>query len=156
MPALALVFELLNWAAKIPKSLDSNSTEQYLTLKTKVNPPKNVSLESAKMAARWINYLTEHMHCLYQPSLAPAAKGANEILKKIRTKKLESGFSLRELVRNKWSHLSDQVIVEQAIGILEDCNYLREQPVKHLSLGRKPSPRFDINPDTFREVKYGL
>jgi hypothetical protein len=156
MPALALAFELLNWASKSPNSFYANNIEQDLTHKPYFDGPKNVSLQSAKLAACWIEYLTAHMKCLYQPSLNPAAEGAHAILKQIRSKRLESGFSLRELVRYKWSHLTDQKIVEQAIGILEDSNCLREQSSKRPPVGRSPSPRYEINPAVFEEAKYGI
>jgi putative DNA primase/helicase len=66
MPALALLFELTDWSA---------------------GTDGTVSLQHAKQAAAWCDYLESHARRIYSCVVTPAIRGAQELALKLKSRK---------------------------------------------------------------------
>ncbi len=63
----------------------------------------------------------------------------------VKSGDLEDGFSIRDVVRKRWEHLSKSH-VEDAIMTLEDFGWLRLVARKEDSGSGRPTYRWEINP----------
>lgn len=129
MPKLALIFHLVE-------------TSQGITLQP-------VSEEAAKLATTWCDYLESHARRIYALVSGLKDRAAANLAKKIKEGKLSDGFTARDVYRNEWQYLDDKEIVEEAIEILIDANWLRVAPRDvntERNMGR-PTNTYLINPN---------
>lgn len=107
MPSLALIFHLVS-------------------CKTDVWPLPPIDKDAALMAVGWCQYLETHAKRLYSSALDPAMESARALLQKIKNGEIQDYFSPRDIYRKGWSHLASSESVYQAIKILIDFGWLRE------------------------------
>lgn len=108
MPSLALIFHLVNLA--------DGQTNRVA-----------VSLEAAKLAASWCDYLEQHAHRIYAEETNAAVFAAHALLAKIEEGVVKHSSSPRELYRPQWSGLATTEVVLAALEMLEQHNVLRVQ-----------------------------
>ena len=105
--------------------------------------PGPVSLDAARTAAAWIEYLDPHARRLYSVELDPGRTGARALAEHIMAGDIVDGHTLREVQRGAWSHLRTAAQVAAAADVLVRLNWLRiEQPT---SSGR-PSNVIRLHP----------
>jgi putative DNA primase/helicase len=134
MPSLALLFELADRAAAGTQVCGSSELL--------------VSLEHARQAAEWCDYLESHANRIYSCVTSPQMRAAQELAEKIRTHKVgaEGTFTLRDVYLKGWSGLDIPEAVKTAAQILEDASWIRELRSQSSPTGGRPSARYQINP----------
>lgn len=131
MPALAVLFELADWAA-------GNGSAN------------TVSLRHTQQAAAYCAYLESHARRVYSCIVTPQLRAARELADKIKHRKLGTNgfFSCRDVYMKGWSGLDSPEAVKLAAEVLQDARWIR--PVGGESsdpLGRgRPSNRYAVNP----------
>jgi putative DNA primase/helicase len=122
VPALALIFAMID-----------TPDNDYLVGVTEVG-----------RALDWYEYLRTHAERIYQSASLPQVGGARTILKKIKSKEIQDGFTPREIAQKHWTGLGEVEAVRKAIAVLVDYNYVRKESLAHRT-GR-PSESYLINP----------
>lgn len=103
LPSLALLFHLA----------DSNGM-----------PLGPVTIDAATRAAAWCDLLEAHARRIYQTVTAEEIKAAHTILRKLRSGRLQSPFTLRDIYRAGWAGLPDRDATAAAVAILEDHGWV--------------------------------
>lgn len=106
MPALSLLFHLID-------SVEGKSTS------------KRVSLDSARMAGAWCDFLEAHARKVYSIVSESNLHKAHELAKKIKLGKVKNGDTIRQVYRHHWQYLNKQSDVESAISTLEEYGWLK-------------------------------
>jgi len=133
MPSLAVLFELADWAA-------GNGERSGM-----------VSLEHARQAAEWCDYLELHARRVYSCVITPQMRAARELADKIKRRSLgDKVFSGRDVYLKGWSGLDTPESVRLATEVLQDAQWLRELPAEAGSSGGRPSIRYAVNPKVWR------
>ncbi len=129
MPALAVLFELTEWAA----GHGSGDT---------------VSLEHTRKAAAWCGYLESHSHRVYSCVVTPQLRAARELADKIKRRKVgaDGFFSCRDVYLKGWSGLDTPEAVKQAAEVLQDAGWVRDGSGASGPMGGRPSNRYEVNP----------
>ena len=129
MPALAVLFELAEWAAG-DGSADT------------------VSLEHAKQAAAWCEYLESHARRVYSCVVTPQLRAARELADKIKKRKVggSGSFSCRDVYLKGWSGLDTPEAVKLAAEVLQDAGWVRDLSGESGPFGGRPSNRYEVNP----------
>jgi putative DNA primase/helicase len=133
MPSLALLFELAEWAA-------GNSAMRA------------VSLDHARKAAMWCEYLESHSRRVYSCVTTPQLRAARELAEKITKRKVgaDGFFSCREVYLKGWTGLDTPEAAKLAAEVLQDAGWVRELPSEPGSTGRRPSSRYAVNPKVWQ------
>jgi hypothetical protein len=129
MPALSLLFHLAHWA-------DTQNTSAQLPI-----PP--VSVESARLAAGWCDYLEQHARKIYAGALHPGLQAAHTLGAKIKEGKVPQESTVREVYRHNWSGLQRQELVYEALSILQKHDWLRVKTIK--GENGRPSELIELN-----------
>ena len=125
MPSLSLLFHLVEWAdGKVAAN--------------------GITRESAAQAAAWCDFLEAHAMKIYAGAIHPDVESAHALAKRIESGEVRDGDSIKDIYRHGWSLLSSRSDVVGAIGVLEDCHWLRVQ--KPGGQGR-PSEVVRLHPD---------
>ncbi len=124
MPSLALIFHLV-----------------AVVTETSSGP---VSLEAAKLAADWCDYLEQHARKIYSPELQPDVTAAHRLAAKIKAGDIQDGQTVREIYRCQWSGLTNAEPVYAGLGILIEYGWVR---MEHTETGGRPSDVLHIHPD---------
>jgi putative DNA primase/helicase len=129
MPALAVLFELADWAA-------GNGSAD------------TISLENTRRAAAWCEYLESHARRVYSCIVKPELRAAWELAGKIERRKVGviGFFCCRDVYNNGWSGLDDPEIVKKAAEILQDAGWVRGVPIESGPKGGRPPDRYEVNP----------
>ena len=126
LPSLALIFHLIDIA-------DGNASG-------------DVSIKATSQAAAWCDYLETHARRIYGLLTDIEIKAAEQLLGKITKGKLQDGFTVRNVYRNKWHHLTDRETVQKACDELVDADCIREEEIKGgIGIGRGKTI-YRINP----------
>jgi hypothetical protein len=138
MPSLALLFELAEWAA-------GNSGMD------------TVSLEHARKAAAWCEYLESHARRVYSCVVTPQLRAARELAEKIEKRKVgaDGCFCCRDVYLKGWSGLDSPEALKQAAEVLQDAGWVRELLGESGPLGGRPSNRLAVNPKVFGRSNLG-
>ena len=102
-----------------------------------------VSTAALEKAIRWGNYLFKHAQRVYASATNAAACSAKALADKIKSGKLVSGFTARQVYRNGWAHLSTPDDATAAIEWLIDAGWLR---AKQTDNGGRRTTVYAINP----------
>jgi len=142
MPSLALLFQLAD--DEPDESFEGFGSEGGRPLS--INKPYLVSLEHARQAAAFCEYLEAHAHRVYSMIISPERAAAAELGRRLAEgwKRAEGTFTVREVYRNDWSRLDTPERVRPALEILEDAGWVR-QIESERPTGR-PSEVYAINP----------
>ncbi len=137
MPSLALLFEVADRASSVGFEGSPLSGSQNV-----------VSLENARRAAAWCEYLESHARRVYSCVITPQLRAARELAGKIKRRKVGTdGFlSCREVYLKGWSGLDSPEAVRQAADVLQDAHWLRELPGESGPFGGRPATRYEVNP----------
>ena len=137
MPSLALLFELADRAGSV-------AFEGSLL----TNSPNFVTLEHARQAAAWCEYLESHARRVYSCIVTPQLRAARELAAKIKNRKLgaDGFFSCRDVYLKGWGGLDTPEAVKLAAEVLQDAGWLRDVSGKSGPSGGRPSNRYEINP----------
>lgn len=132
MPSLALIFHLF----------DVISTANSLRADA-VSP---VSLDAAEKAAAWCQLLGEHAKRIYGLALRQETTQAKTIIQKIKTGKLGSQFTARDIYRNGWTGLQTSIDCSAPLQMLCDYGYLFPLSVKTTEKGGQPTTSYVAHP----------
>ncbi len=127
LPALALIFHLIEGAGGSPQGL--------------------VSAQIVWRAAAWCEYLEAHARRCYGLLRDDGLRSAEALAKKLERGELNEGFTLREVRRNQWRSLTTDDAVAAAAEWLEDAGWI----IGELSGGAGPgsgrrTTRYRIHP----------
>jgi putative DNA primase/helicase len=143
MPALALLFELADWAS---------GSEPFEGM-PEVSGIKFVNLDHARQAAAFCEYLESHARRVYSCFTTPEMRAARELAVKIKEQKVGlGGFSCRAIYLKGWSGLDSPEVVRVAIDVLKDAGWVREVQVESGPAGGRPSTRYEVNRRCGNEV----
>jgi putative DNA primase/helicase len=112
-----------------------------------------ISLQQARRAANWCDYLESHARRMYSSICTPAMRAAQELARKIRKKKIGSDgtFTIREVYRHGWTLLDTPEAVTVAAEVLEDAGWIRRTQEDRGVTGGRPSGKYLVNPKLFKE-----
>ncbi|MBB4199531.1 hypothetical protein GGD83_003347 [Rhodoblastus sphagnicola] len=91
-------------------------------------------------------YAEAHARRCYSAGAMADVAAAKAIVSHIRHGDLKEGFSLRDAMRNDWSHLTDRDQVSAGLDLLVDLDWLAAKTIR---TGGRPSTIFSINPKAF-------
>ncbi|HUX79473.1 MAG TPA: DUF3987 domain-containing protein [Alphaproteobacteria bacterium] len=123
MPALALIFHLINVASGKARGA--------------------IPVECVERAAAWCEYLEGHARRIYTSSVTAEYQAARNLVRKIQKGELHDRFDNRDVYRKHWALLKTKEEVESACNLLVENGWLREGAV---SEGRKSKGCYFINP----------
>ena len=125
MPALALIIHIIDTA---------NQTAEI-----------DVSLEATEKAAAWCDFLELHARRIYGIAANMTLSAASILFKKLKQRKLENGFTVRDVYRKDWSLLADKELAQDACEELIHLGWLREA-ITDTSFGQKGKVSYTVNP----------
>jgi len=107
-----------------------------------------LSLEHARQAAAWCDYLESHARRVYSCVVTPRLRAAQELAQKIKQRKVgaDGYFSCRDVYLKGWSGLNNASVVKQAAEVLQDAEWVRDLSVEPGPIGGRPSNRYAVNP----------
>ncbi|MVM36335.1 DUF3987 domain-containing protein [Spirosoma sp. HMF4905] len=132
VPSLALIFHVLN--------CESNPVEASEA------PKRLVSIEAARMAIRWCEYLQSHARRIYGLLDTVSATAAKELLRHLKKGDLKDGFKVRDVMKKGWANLNTTASVDSALAELIDRNWLKEVVPTPPMTGRPEAPHYLIHP----------
>jgi hypothetical protein len=94
-------------------------------------------------ALAWAEYLESHARRAYASVTQAEAEGARALLHRIRRNEVPDLFKAREIYLKHWAHLSNPEEAHEAIRLLCDLDYLREE---RLDTGGRPLTQYQVNP----------
>lgn len=103
-----------------------------------------VTERATLQALAWGDYLEGHAKRCYGSVSQPETAAAKAILQRIRKGDLKAGFSAWQVWRPGWSLLSDREQVADALRLLVDYEWLREERDK--DTGGRPATTYQVNP----------
>ena len=103
-----------------------------------------VSLEAAKLAADWCDFLEQHARKIYSPELQPDVTAAHRLAAKIKAGDIQDGQTVREIYRCQWSGLTNAEPVYAGLGILIECGWVH---MEQTETGGRRSEVLHIHPD---------
>jgi len=110
--------------------------------------PDRISSETIANALDYIEVLTTHARRVFALGENRIFASAQMVLGRIRTGKLQNGFTAREVKRKGWSGLNNTEIIQEVLSLLVDYRYLK---TIETDSGR-PTSRYYINPGFKIEV----
>lgn len=110
MPSLALLFHL-------PDAIEGTTGNA-------------VSLEAAKQAASWCDFLEAHARRIYSGLTQHATASARALAERMQSKALTSPFTARDVYRPQWRLLTSPDEVREALAILEDFHWVRSETLR--------------------------
>ena len=123
MPSLALVFHLV-------EVVDGTATGP-------------VSLEAARLAAAWCEFLEHHARKIYAAELNREIAAAHAISEKIETGDIEDGTPVRNIYRPQWSGLTSPDLVWAGLRVLEEHDLIW---IEEGETGGRPSGKVRLQP----------
>jgi putative DNA primase/helicase len=135
--------------------------EAHLTKYTKVMPGLSlilhladggqgaITLASAQRAAAWCDLLEAHARRIYACVTGERLRAARALLGKLRSGKLTSPFTARDVYRAAWAGLDDREVVEEALNTLADHGWLRDVSIE---TNGRPRREYHLHPATLTSV----
>jgi hypothetical protein len=140
MPSLAVLFELADRAA--------TGFDVFVGANPRESPNFWVSLEHAKQAAAWCDYLESHARRIYSCVTTRRMRAARELADKIKQRKIGANgfFTCRDVYVKGWSGLDSPEAVKLAVEVLQDACWVRGVVSEPSPFGGRPSNRYAVNP----------
>ncbi|MEI7679005.1 MAG: YfjI family protein [Betaproteobacteria bacterium] len=107
------------------------------------DPGRAISELSLLKSLSWAEYLESHARRAYASVTQAEAEGARALLNRIRRGEVSDPFVLRDVYLKHWAYLSTPEDTRQAVRLLCDLDYLREDRVE---TGGRPRQPYRINP----------
>jgi putative DNA primase/helicase len=144
MPSLALLFELADRAARGCDGVvgaDLGESQKFW-----------VSLDHARQAAAWCEYLESHARRIYSCITTPQMRAARDLAEKIHRRNVgaEGTFSCRDVYLKGWSGLDSPESVKLAVEVLQDAGWVRNVSGEPGPFGGRPASRYAVNPGVWR------
>lgn len=149
----------LNWRNKLEAELRSDklhpALESHLAKYRKLVPSLALILHLADAgtgpisrkamikALKWAIYLKSHAKRVYASVANIKISAAKAILQKLRKGALVSPFTAREVYRNGWAYLTDPEMVQNALDILIEFNFIERRQV---TTAGRPTCVYILNP----------
>ena len=115
-----------------------------------------VSREAALRAAAWCEYLEAHARRCYGLLKDDGYRAAQALAAKLKRGDLKIGFTLRDVRRNQWRHLTTDEAIQAALDWLEDEDWLRGETHGGTGPGTgRRTVRYRINPGVAPRDKDG-
>lgn len=115
-----------------------------------------VSKDAALRADAWCEYLEAHARRCYGLLKDGGLRAAQALAAKLEGGKLNSGFTVRDVVRKEWHSLTEHDQVLAAVNLLEDHGWLREEETGGTGPGGgRRTERYHINPAILAKQKPG-
>lgn len=108
-----------------------------------------VSLEAARLAAAWSDFLEAHARKVYAEELAGNVSAAHALSEKIKAGAVVDGMTVRDIGRREWSGLRTSGRVFDAAEALEALGWLRVEAVE---TGGRPADVVRLHPK-FRKIQ---
>ena len=132
MPALALLFELIKWA-------ELNDDSRIVDA---------VSIESARMAVMWCEFLENHAEKIYAISLDDEIPRAHALAQKIKSGHVPDEEKVRDIyARHHWGLLKTSDEVDSALAVLARCNWIQ---IENIQTDGRPYDVIRLHPDLMR------
>jgi hypothetical protein len=109
-----------------------------------------VSRDALERSIRWGTYLESHARRIFAPAALSGACGARMLANKILDGAVVDGFSLRSVYMHNWSGLGTRDAAAEAVDVLIDAEWLREEKEQHT--GGAPKTSYRINPAIFSKL----
>lgn len=103
-----------------------------------------VKASSALRAAAWCEYLSGHARRIYGLVETARVNTARMVGRRLQQRKLEDGFTVRDVVRKQWTGIATALQAEAALAILEEHGWVQSAETDNPT-GR-PTTRHYINP----------
>ncbi len=123
MPSLAMLFEIA----------DCEATEL-------------VSLQHARQAADWCEYLRKHAERLYSCVTSPEMLLAQDLAAKIKAGKLTDKFHLRDIYTKGWAGLDTPPAARAAVEVLVDAAWVCRKETQAAPRGGRTPELYLVNP----------
>lgn len=102
-----------------------------------------VDVQAVRKAINWAQYLHKHAQRVYASVTNAAGFSAKALADKISKGKLSDGFTLRDVYRQGWQHISTLDDARAAVEWLVDAGWLRPERTQS---GGRPGECYRINP----------
>ncbi|MBF0259489.1 MAG: DUF3987 domain-containing protein [Desulfamplus sp.] len=132
MPSLALIFHLVEIA-------DGTGSGQ-------------VSDKCALQSIIVCEYLESHARRIYGMVTNSERFHASKLAAKIKQKKIQDSFTLRDVYIKNWHLLNDKESVQKAVDYLIEKKWIREATSTQNPKGGRPSAQYEINPKIFKNT----
>ena len=109
-----------------------------------------VQADTALRASAWCEYLEGHARRIYALIEVARVKTAKLLSRRLAEKKLNDGFTAREVGRKGWAGLSNSMDAEIALALLEEFGWVRS--VDGTGEAGRPTTRYYINPAITKEA----
>jgi putative DNA primase/helicase len=137
MPSLAGLFELADFVAA-----DGVLEDRLL-----------ISLEHAKQAAAFCEYLESHAKRVYSCTVSPERNAAITLLGQLKRGALPESFTTRDVYLKGWSGLDTPEEARKALGVLESHFWIERVNTQPTAVGGRPSEVWITNPRIVRDAK---
>ena len=104
--------------------------------------PKGAALR----AAAWCDYLERHARRCYGLLADAGLRAAQALSDRIKRGMLPDGFTMRDVRRNQWRHLTADEAIRAALDWLEGDGWVRREAAAATPAGGRPTMRYRINP----------
>ena len=106
-----------------------------------------VKKEAALRAAAWCKFLEAHARRCYGLLKDDGLRAAQALAAKLAQGALDDGFTMRDIRRNQWRHLTKDEAIQAALDWLEDEDWLRAESTGGTGPGSgRRTVRYHINP----------
>jgi hypothetical protein len=109
------------------------------------SPTGAVSLDAARVAAAWVEYLDAHARRLYAVELDPGRAAAPALAGRIEAGDVADGETLRDIQQRDWSGLRTVALVQAAAANLSALGWLRIE--RRCDTGGRPSEVVRLHPE---------
>jgi putative DNA primase/helicase len=111
----------------------------------------DVSQGSLRRALDFAKYLETHARRVYGSATEGETAAAKTVLKRIRLGSIMDGFTVRDIQRHGWSHLTDREQIVAGLSLLCDLGHLVARHLRIGPEGGRPSTTYTINPRVLDE-----
>lgn len=109
-----------------------------------------VSLEAARQALGWAEYLESHAVRAYASLGLDNTEAARAIWRRVRKGDLAEPFTARDVQRKGWSGLTDKERLAEGLRTLCDVDWLRSRPSESGGQGGRSTITYHVNPKALR------
>ena len=106
-----------------------------------------ISLNHARQAAAFCDYLESHARRVYSCVIAPECRAARELARHIQAKDVSAVFTARSIYLKGWTGLDTPERVRAALSLLEDAAWVRRREPTPSPAGGRPSEDWMVNPE---------
>lgn len=105
-----------------------------------------VTQDAALRAAAWCEYLEGHARRCYGLLADAGLRAAQTLSDRIKRGMLPDRFTMRDVRRNQWRHLTADEAIRAALDWLEGEGWVRPEATAENPAGGRPTVRYRINP----------